>query len=94
MILNAVTQYAPAIIAIVIVSFVSNGLTKLISKKSMKLTFVIPAIFALLVVLFAYLAFSSTDWGRLGYFLYASFSAIGFIGSLISSLVLWKRNQK
>ncbi len=83
--LNDLLMYALAVLFAGLVTFPFSAM---LSKNNRWMVFVIPGVLALIAIVFAILGFVSEDWGRLGYLLIASFSALGFLGSLLSSMFL------
>ena len=83
----------PILLLLLISTLISYFLTSLITKKNMKLLFLIPGIFLTAMIVFAILGFLSQDWGRLGYLIMASIALGMFIGSLISSFIIKSRNK-
>lgn len=83
----------PILLLLLISTLISYFLTSLITKRNMKLLFLIPGIFLTVTIVFAILGFLSQDWGRLGYLIMASIALGMFIGSLISSFIIKSRNK-
>jgi membrane associated rhomboid family serine protease len=74
---------------------IATGLSYLISmflvKINKKLIFALPILFAIVAALFWVLGLIDDSWGALGYLLFGSFAFIAAVGSLISSLLLWRK---
>lgn len=83
--INDLLMYGAAILFAGLITFPFSAM---LSKNNKWMVFVIPGILAAIAIVFAIMGFLDDGWGRLGYLLVASFSAIGFIGSLTSSLFL------
>ncbi len=87
LILTSVSRFIPFIVGILIAFLVGYVSVIVFRKLSKKLTFLVPIFFLAVMVLFAILGFISTDWGRLGYLIFASLGFIALIGSVIASWV-------
>lgn len=79
--------------AVIIAGLVSYPISGLLSNINKKLVFFIPAALAILAAILWVLGLTTQDLGAIGYILYGSFATIACVGSLIASLILWKRKQ-
>jgi hypothetical protein len=91
---NIVTQILTVVVSILLGAGFSYIITLLIMKISKKLIFIIPILSFLSSAFFWVLAFITDGWGALGYFLYGALLGLFFIGALISSIILWRRNSR
>lgn len=82
-------EYLPLAIYILIVSGISYVITLFIAKKNKKVIFLLPIMFFVLSVLLVVYAFIADGWDKLGYFILAMLSIGAFIGSFISSLLIY-----
>ena len=75
-------------LAVLFAGLVTFPFSAMLSKRNRWMVFIIPGVLAMVAIVFAILGLASDDWSKLGYLLIASFSALGFLGSLLSSLIL------
>jgi hypothetical protein len=93
MFLNIVTQGVTILVSVVVSGLISYFISFLLSKANDKLIFVLPIVSFVGAIVFWMLGLTSNDWSALGYLLYAGFATIFFVGSIIASLLLWKKNK-
>ena len=91
---NVFVRAFPFIFGIIITFFIGYILALVFRKISPKLTFLVPILCLIAFLSFIFLGFLSMDWGRLGYLIFAGFSLIAFIGSLVASLLLNKKHRQ
>ena len=82
---------SPLIIAAILVGLVNYVIGRLLAKIKPILVFLLPILLLLLSALLWILGLTSQDWSALGYLLYAGIVSAAFLGSLLSSLLLWRK---
>lgn len=88
-----VGQLITFVTAIAIAFGVSYLFSLLLSKINRKLIFALPLLLVAIAVIFWVLGLVASGWDALGFLLMGSFALIGALGSLISSIVLWKKTK-
>ncbi|HOI46762.1 MAG TPA: hypothetical protein PLR26_03400 [Bacilli bacterium] len=91
---NIVTEILTVIVFIFVGGLIGFGVTKILLKISKKLTFFVPIVSGVASAIFWGLAFITDGWGALGYFLYGSLTGLFFIGTLVSSLLIWAKEKQ
>ena len=81
------------VVAIAIAFGVSYLISFLLSKVNRKLIFALPILLVGIAVVFWVLGLVADGWGALGFLLMGVFALIGSLGSLLSSLVLWRKTK-
>jgi hypothetical protein len=89
-----VSQLLSIIAALMFSTLVSYVLTIVLIKINRKLLFLLPILFGILAAILWTLGLLSEDWGAFGYLLYGSFAIIAAVGSLISSIIIFKASKK
>ena len=87
-------QIITPLISFLIVFFISFGIDLLLLKVNKKLLLILPIFFFVAALILWILGFISDNRGRLGFMIYAAFSTIAFVGSLVAFLILWFRKPK
>lgn len=87
-------QIITPLISFLIVFVISFGIDLLLLKVNKKLLLILPIFFFVAALILWILGFISDNWGRLGFMIYAAFSTIAFVGSLVAFLILWFRKPK
>jgi hypothetical protein len=85
------SQSSPLIIAAVVVGLINYGIGLLLAKTKPVLVFLLPILLLLFSGLLWILGLTAQDWSALGYLLYAGIVSAAFLGSLLSSLLLWRK---
>ena len=93
MILNVAGQIFTFGIAILFAFGVSYLFDIFLYRLNKKFIFGMPLIFFIAAVVLWILGLLSDDWGALGFLLYASFSTIAFLGSILAALLMWYRKK-
>lgn len=91
---NIVTEILTVVVCIIVGGLIGFGITELLLKFSEKLMFFVPIVSGVASLIFWILAFITDGWGAQGYFLYGSLTGLFFIGTLISSLLIWVKSKK
>lgn len=94
MILNVINQALTIGAAVAFAFLISYFVTILLVKINRKLLFAMPIAFAVFSAIFWILGLLSDDWGALGFLLYGSFGLIALVGSLISSIIIYKKIKR
>ena len=89
-----IDQILTPLISFVIVFIIAFGIDLLLIKVNKKLLLILPIFFFIAAVILWILGFASDDWGRLGFMIYAAFSTIAFVASLVAFLILWFHHSK
>lgn len=94
MILNVVTQVLQIGAGVVIGFLIGYLISYFLSKISDKLIFLTPSLFGIFSVVFMILAMTSDSWAGLGLMILAIFSMLAFIGSMVASIIIYKKHKK
>jgi hypothetical protein len=92
--LSIFTEFGPIAIAAVISGVISYFISFLLMKIHRLLIFLIPGILGILSILLLIMGLMAEDWSILGIYILFSFALIGFVGTLVASLILWFRTKK
>lgn len=87
--LNDYTQIFTISVIILVISLINLLLSGLLMKLIRLLVFLIPGLLLIITLMFFILALITDDFGKLIYFIFSGYAAVGFIGSIISSLFLF-----
>lgn len=93
MISNVVVQMFTFGAAVLVLFGISYGIDIFLYKVKKILVFALPALFLVAGILFFILARLSDNWGALGFIIYAVFSTVAFVGSLLAGLLMWFRKK-
>lgn len=84
-----ILSYYPIFIYVLVFGLISYFITLLIVKRNKRMFLIIPIIFLILTIILGGSAFLADDWGALGYLILAFLAGGGFLGSLVSSLIIY-----
>ncbi len=88
---NQAFQLGAGILAAFVVSFL---ITTVLVKISRKLVFFLPTVLFLFSAIFWILGLLASDWAAFGLLLYGSLGVLAFIGSLVSSIIIYKKTKR
>ena len=94
MILTVFNQIMTIGLGIVVAILISYLITWVLVKISRKFVFVLPILFGVFSAVFWTLGLLSSDWSALGYLVYGSLGILAFIGSAISSTLIYLKHKK
>lgn len=93
---DSLETYLSVVFIFILSGLINYWLSGVLSKKNKWLVFIIPGIVLSISIAFLILGITANDdtgWAALGYLLISGFTLFVFIGTLISSIILFFRHK-